>query len=213
MIKPLKSAALYTCCLLFLAACGTTRPSHFYLLTPLAQNDSGLEDSGPGIIVGPITLPDYLLRPQIVLRNDENEITFEEFHRWAEPLHGNFSRVLAENLSRLLHTSRIALYPGYKTYGFPYQVVVDVDRMDAGSGREINLAARWSVLDRRNKKLLASSRTSITEEVDGAGYKAIISAQSRAVSRLSREIAQAISAAPTPLRTDTLSAFPQENAQ
>ncbi|HHS83814.1 MAG TPA: hypothetical protein ENK38_02680, partial [Gammaproteobacteria bacterium] len=82
MIKPLKSAALYTCCLLLLAACGTTRPSHFYLLTPLAQNDSGLEDSGPGIIVGPITLPDYLLRPQIVLRNDENEITFEEFHRW-----------------------------------------------------------------------------------------------------------------------------------
>ena len=205
MINVLKTAALCACCLAVLTACGTTRPSHFYLLTPLAQDNGTRDNSGPGIIVGPITLPDYLLRPQIVLRNDENEITFEEFHRWAEPLHGNFSRVLAENLSRQLHTSHIALYPGYRTNGFPYQVVIDVDRMDAGSGREINLAARWSILDRHNKKLLASRKTSVVEPVDGAGYKAIVAAQSRAVYRFGQEISQAIEALLAPGPTDAFS--------
>ncbi len=206
-----RSVALCACCLVLLAACGTTRPSHFYLLTPLEKTDSPAQNSGPGIIVGPVTLPDYLLRPQIALRNDANEVTYEEFHRWAEPLLGNFSRVLAENLSRLLDTSRVSLYPGYKTGSFPYQILIDVIRMDAGSGRQINLVARWSILDRHNNKLLTSNKTSVTRPVDGNGYKAIVSAQSRAVSQLSQEIAQAISAAA--LHVNTPPPFPQKNVQ
>ncbi len=208
MMNLLKTASLYLCCLLILTACGTTRPSHFYLLTPLAQNEGDRQNSEPGIVIGPVTLPDYLLRPQIVLRNDENEITFDEFHRWAEPLHGNFSRVLAENLSRLLDTSRIALYPGYKTSGFPCQVLVDVIRMDAGSGQQITLVARWSILDRDQKKQLASSKISVVEPIDGTGYKAIVSAQSRALSRLSHEIARAFKETGGSFSTDMPSPCP-----
>ncbi len=198
-----RSVALYICCLVLLAACGTTRPSHFYLLTSLEKTDNPEQDSGPGIIVGPITLPDYLLRPQIALRNEANEIAYEEFHRWAEPLQGNFSRVVAENLSRLLGTSRVSLYPGYKTGSFPYQILIDVIRMDAGSGRQINLVARWSILDRHNDKLLASNKTSVTEPVDRNGYRAIVSAHSRAVSQLSQDIAQVFDSMPISHRTDT----------
>ena len=146
-------------------------------------------------------MPEYLLRPQIVLRNDVNEITFEEYHRWAEPLHGNFSRVLAENLSLLVRTSRVALYPGYKTVDFSYQIVIDVIRMDAGSGRQIDLTARWSILDMHNKKLLTTSKTLIIEPLYEDGYRAIVAAHSRAISQLSSEIAQAINMALIPDNT------------
>ncbi len=192
MTNPLKSVVLYACCLLFLTACGTTPPSHFYLLTPLAGNGDLQQNAEPGILVGPVTLPDYLLRPQIVLRNSENEIIFEEFHRWAEPLQQSFSRVVAENLSLLLGTARVARYPGYKTGDFPYQVLIEVIRMDTGPGRQVSLAARWNVLDRKKKKALAIHKTTLVESVESREYRAVVAAQSRAISRLSREIARAI---------------------
>lgn len=193
MTRLLQSILLLTCGLFLVAGCSTP-PSHFYLLTPLAAEPPSDPPTSPdiGLVVGPVTLPEYLLRPQIVLRDETNEIRFEEFHRWAEPLHGNFSRVLAENLSRLLNSSRIVLYPGYRTAELPWQVTIDVARMEMGTGRPVELVARWHILDRRHRKLVYSNRSVITEPVDSDRQGAMIAAQSRALARLSREIAEAL---------------------
>ncbi|UCC31474.1 MAG: membrane integrity-associated transporter subunit PqiC [Phycisphaerales bacterium] len=40
-----------------------------------------------------------------------HRLTLAEFDRWAEPLAFGFSRVLAENLSALLLTDRVLLFP------------------------------------------------------------------------------------------------------
>ena len=59
---------------------------------------------GPVIGVGPITVPKYLDRPQIVTRSGRNQLALGEFDRWAEPLQDNVLRVLAENLAFLIPT-------------------------------------------------------------------------------------------------------------
>ncbi len=179
--------------LLLLAGCSTP-PSHFYVLTPLETTPphNPATPSQIGLLVGPVTLPEYLLRPQIALRNGNNEIRFQEFHRWAEPLHGNFSRVLTENLSRLLNSSRVIRYPGYRTGDLPYQVVVDVTQLDAGAGRSVKLVARWRILQRRDHRPLHTGESRIVEPIEGATPMAVVAAQSRALAQLSREIAEAI---------------------
>ncbi len=189
MMRPL----LILCLLLLLVGCSTP-PSRFYVLTPVAPDASPKPTTSPGIgvVVGPVSLPEYLLRPQIALRNEANEIQFQEFHRWAEPLHGNFSRVLAENLSRLLHSARVVRYPGYRAGDLPYQVVVDVTRLDVGKGRPVTLVARWRILDRHDRKPLYDGRSTIQEPVEGNAPQAIVAAQSRALAQLSREIAEAL---------------------
>ncbi len=185
---------LILCTLLSLLSGCTTPPSRFYLLTPLEAEQPRNPPANPGIglVVGPVTLPDYLLRPQIALRNEANEIQFQEFHRWAEPLHGNFSRVLAENLSRLLNSARVVRYPGYRAGDLPYQVVVDVTRLDAGTGRPVELVARWRILHRRDRELFRSGKSLIAEPVEDESPRAIVTALSRALARLSREIAEAL---------------------
>ena len=54
------------------AGCATSPPSRFYLLTPIAQEGSAsgasTTDQRIAIGVGPVDLPDYLNRPQIVTR-------------------------------------------------------------------------------------------------------------------------------------------------
>jgi hypothetical protein len=76
-----------------------------------------------------------------------------------------------------------------------YQVVVDIVRCDGQLNDAAWLEARWSILGGPEKKLLKSNRSSIREPVSGADYAALVAAQSRAVAKLSQEIAEAIQGA------------------
>jgi uncharacterized lipoprotein YmbA len=100
-------------CLLITVGCGTTDPARFYTLSPLAIPGTEAEAAGQGVAigVGPIKLPEHLDRPQIVTRTSRNELKLAEFDRWAGSLADDFSRVLAENLSILLSTDRVSVYP------------------------------------------------------------------------------------------------------
>ena len=102
----MKSRMLLSCALLsvvlsaiLLPGCGSTRPTEFYLLTPLPAAVEAEKDLTIG--VGPLTLVDYLDRPQIVTREKANKVLLNEFHQWAEPLKDNLLRILAMNLSAL----------------------------------------------------------------------------------------------------------------
>ena len=182
--------------LLISAGCANTKPSRFYTLSPLATSESEAQGSaeGPGLAigVGPVKLPEHLDRPQIVTRTSRNELRLAEFDRWAGPLQDDFSRVLAENLSILLSTGRVSLYPWRRSVPIDYQVVVDVNRFDGELGGNMWLIARWSVFGGRDKEVLSMRKSRIIEPSGAQGYRAMAAAQSRALANLSREIAKVI---------------------
>ncbi len=109
IVNYVQRGLLATLCalLITLGGCAGTPNSRFYLLEPLtgAPGPEGTVplDRAISIGLGPVTLPEYLDRPQIVTRTDRNTVLLAEFDRWAEPLSGNVSRTLAENLTYLLH--------------------------------------------------------------------------------------------------------------
>jgi uncharacterized lipoprotein YmbA len=183
-------------CLVITVGCASTQPSRFYTLSALAssetRNKAGASSPSIAIGVGPVTLPEYLDRPQIVTSTSRNELRLAEFDRWAGSLKDDFSRILAENLSILLSTDRVSLYPWRRSMSIDYQVVVDVARFDGELGGEARLDARWTVLGGRDKKVLSMHTSRISEPTGEQGYAALVGAQSRALGRLSREIAEAI---------------------
>jgi len=175
-----------------LSACaGKSASSQFYVLSPLPQSALGAE-GGTVIGVFPVTMPDYLDRPQIVTRVSENEIKLDEFSRWAEPLKNSFTRALVQNLSTLLSTARVINTT--ETTGFPLtlQVGVEVVQFDGTLGGDVVLIAKWGLFEREGKKLLLGKRSSFREPTGSATYEALVAAESRAVAALSREIAEAI---------------------
>jgi hypothetical protein len=184
--------------LLLSAGCANTKPSRFYTLSPLATSEGETQGSAEGlglaIGVGPVKLPEHLDRPQIVTRTSRNELRLAEFDRWAGSLQDDFSRVLAENLSILLSTGRVSLYPWRRSVPIDYQVVVDVNRFDGELGGNTWLIARWSVFGGRDKEVLFMRKSRIIEPSGAQGYRAMAAAQSRALANLSREIAKAIEA-------------------
>ena len=135
--------------------------------------------------LGPVTLPDYLDRPQIVFRVSENRLVAADFHRWAEPLTGNVMRVLAENLAAQLPPARILAYPWQKSEAPSYQVRVEVVRFDAGPDDAVQLVGNGYV----NGGQGAPRRADITVPTVIHDFEAMVRSESEALFRLSQEIA------------------------
>ncbi len=142
--------------LLTLGGCAGTPPSKFYMLESISgsRHRRKVQRSTNAISIGlgPVTLPDYVDRPQIVTRTSQNTVQLAEFDRWAEPLSSNVSRTLTENLTSLLPTDSVVPYPWPGSTDVTYQVVVDVYRFDGILGEKAFLDAQWSVLAKKGKK-------------------------------------------------------------
>jgi len=186
-------------CLLMLGGClggGRTPPTRFYVLNSLHSSESQTRPvtvlNAATIGVGPIQFTQVLDRPQIVTRTSKNEIRIAEFSRWGEPLRDNFLRVLADNLSILLSTERIAIFPWKTTIPITYQVTMEVSRFDGEPGKNVVLRARWVVFGKGGDRLLAERQTDLSASAGDDTIAAMVAAQSRLVAKLSLEIAEEI---------------------
>ena len=86
--------------LLLLSACGSPPRERFYTLD--APEPPVAADGAPSISVGPVSIPELVDRPQLVVRVRPNEVVLTEQERWAEPLRGAITRVVAANLAAAL---------------------------------------------------------------------------------------------------------------
>jgi uncharacterized lipoprotein YmbA len=179
-----------------MAAGCASQPSRFYLLSAVPSPETAplgtSTEQGPTIGVGPVTLPRYLDRPQIVTRTSPYELKLAEFDRWAEALDANFARVLAENLSFMLPSARVAMSPWPRTTTIDYQITVDVSHFLTQVGGDSLLIADWVLFKGEGQEVLRSGRSRLSASPAGQSYAAIVAAMSQAVSSLSREIASTI---------------------
>jgi uncharacterized lipoprotein YmbA len=184
------------------AACigGRASPAtQHYVLSPVIEVASGgtASPAGPLVVgIGPVTLPAYLDRPQMVIRAAPDLIEVREFDQWGEPLRDGVTRVVAVNLARLLPESRVVAFPWRSTEAIGCQVILDIGQMDGPAGGSVALDARWRVLDRSGSEVAA--RVSRLSEPAGTGTTA--AAMSRALGVLSHDIARELKATERGLR-------------
>ena len=182
--------------LLFVLGCASSPPTRFYTLSSLQEGGKGsresTSDQGLVIVVGPIKFPEYLDRTEIVTRSSSNKITLSEFDLWAGSLEKDFSRALTENLSVLLPTESVFVYPRFRPGLAKFQITLDVIRFDGPLGGDVSLIVRWAILEGRERKVVSLRKSTITEPSGEKGYEAMVAANSRALEKLSREIADAI---------------------
>jgi uncharacterized protein len=186
-------AALALPCVLVVAAggCGPTPASRFYSLSAAAP--SATTSSELSVAVAPVTVPAVVDRPQIAVSTGSNEVRLDEFNRWAAPLQDNIARVVASNLVAMLGTPNVTV--GTQTLGAlaDYRAAIEVQRFDSVPGEAATLDAVWTV--RRTKDGKAQTgRTTVREPAAQAGFDGLAAAHSRAVARLSRDIADTVRA-------------------
>jgi hypothetical protein len=177
-------------------ACGSIRPkAEFYTLNSISSNrpDATLTIAGQPIAigVGPVNMPKILDRPQIVIRTGPNKLHIDEFHRWAGRLDEDFARAVAENISLILATDQVSVYPWDASFKPRYQVILDIQRFEGRTGKaNVLLEVLWKVVDPQQKTTLRIKKSVITEPFAAMNYDTLVAAKSRAVENLSKLIAK-----------------------
>jgi len=180
-----------------LVGCGSSPPTHYYTLTAVAPAPGGSPERGSAeysVSVGPVTLPEIVDRPQLVVRVGANQVALVDQHRWAEPLKSEIPRVIAENLSQLLGAQQVVTYSQNLVRDAEFRVLVDIKRFDSTVGQTVTIDALWTVR-RASGGEPATGRSLAQEPIGGDGYDAIVAAHGRALATVSRDVAESIRAA------------------
>ncbi|MEM1190241.1 MAG: ABC-type transport auxiliary lipoprotein family protein [Pseudomonadota bacterium] len=129
---------------LLLEACAVSSPTINHLQLVALSEGKPASDS-PRLFLDRVLLPDYLLRDELISREDEFTLQYDAQLRWAEPLDLGIQRVLAEELALLLDTRQITRYPSPAGNLVEWQLRVEIDRFER-SGNTVQLRGRgyWS---------------------------------------------------------------------
>jgi uncharacterized lipoprotein YmbA len=100
--------------------------------------------------------------------------------------------VLAENISLLLATDRVVVYPWEIDFKPHYRIALDIRYFEGQMGENVLLDVVWRVSGQEGQKAQTVKTSLIKEPVAAADYEALVAAKSQAIAQLSRQIAQEI---------------------
>ena len=171
---------------------GSTPPVTFYTLTPV----SAIQDAGSGetslkdvlIGIGPLKFPKILDRPQIVTRPAPGRLDLAEFKRWGGFLKDDFLSVMAENMTILLGTDQVVVYPWPGGLRPMVRIEFDVHQFDGKLGDSVVLSVSWILKTPEKTDNTHLKRATIVQPVSGPDYDALVAAKSMALEKLSRMI-------------------------
>jgi uncharacterized lipoprotein YmbA len=177
---------------------GSSPASRFYTLSTLSPHEGqggGGGEASIRIRVAPVALPEGIDRPQLVRRTGENSVVVDEFDRWVEPLDALLRNTLVQNLAALVPEAQV-LGDAMPGLAVNKTVVVAVNRLDLSS--QVAMDAVWFVLPAGVDQPERTRRSRLTEPAGSGAPAEVAPALSRAVEKLSREIAAELQSAPKP---------------
>ena len=176
---------------------GQSPPTNFYMLSPLspspAETSSASTEARIHIGLETVVVAEYLNRSEIVVNLDNTIYQLADFNKWAEPLSDNLTRVLEENLTKLLQNDSINVsLASESSIPFDYRLEVDVLRLDGNLGDQVTLVTQWALLEAEEDDLIWMRRSEYQEQAADNTYKELVLAKSRTIERLSQDIAVAV---------------------
>lgn len=170
--------------------------SKFYLLTPTADTTAVAtgtaqptsNQSNFTIGLGPIKLPPYLDRPEIVTRAAPNRLELSKEDRWGESVQHGFTSAMERDLAAQAGAAVIA-FPWYNTVHIDMQVQIDVYRFETDANGTATLSAKWTILDSTGKNILYTVESNLTQPSKPGDNTEAAAALSRTIGDLSAQIA------------------------
>ena len=193
MKRPTRCIGIIALCLTaLLAGCASTPPPTYYTLTALSEPATANTATDAIIGVGPLALPGYLDRLQIVTRPAPNRLRISDFERWAGPLGDDMLRVLADNLKTLTGARGVSVFPWPVGQRPDLAVSIVVHAFEGVYGDRVALRATATLRDLRTRSAAVIWDIHDEQTTVPGDCEALVAAHSRALAVLSRSIAEKI---------------------
>ncbi|MFA5090080.1 MAG: PqiC family protein [Candidatus Omnitrophota bacterium] len=190
-----------SCLIFFLALSGcisvpNSPTPRFYMLQAIDKDQEVGKfkiTSGMIIGIGPVKIPEYLNRPQIVTRDKNNMLTFAQFDRWGEPLDFALGRLIRDNLIVMLPGAAFELFPWDMDVPVRYQVFIDLVQLESELKKDLFFVVQWSVFDLSKKKMMVMKRSEFRQPITPGNYSGLAKTLSAVCVSLSNDIAREVS--------------------
>lgn len=173
-----------------IAGCAASPSPKFYALSAVAMNVPPSDSRGMTVSIGPVTVPELVDQPKMVIMLDANRVSIDEYARWAEPLKRGIARVLVADLTQSLLGAIVTAYP-QRVDDDAYRVSVDVQEFASSASGMTTLSVIWSVRAGEREEPVRG-RSVVHETAAGPGNDALVNAYSRSLARVATDIAAAL---------------------
>ncbi len=169
-----------------LGGCAAPAPTRFHtLLAPATA--MAAPDTAYAFDLLPVSVPEHVDVPQLVVRNGTGELVLVDTRHWAAPLGYELRNALSDRLMAQLGVRD--LHRLAQPQGVPvWRIRVSVSRFESVPGAYALLDAGWSIADAR---ATLSCATRVRENVT-PGFDALVQGHQRAVAQLAAEIGAAL---------------------
>jgi len=173
-----------------LTACGGAG-ENYYRLNATAPATTGSADSGLSVAIGPVSLPGYIDRAEVVFASGPNEFQIPTNALWAGSLRENISHAVAADLGRVLGSDevRAGLESGSQSR---YRVALDIRQFHGISGQEAILDLTWRIQGGASAETISRHSGSFREPIIGDGYAPLVAAESRLLGQCAAAIAKSL---------------------
>ncbi|POZ60445.1 PqiC family protein [Chromobacterium alticapitis] len=176
-------------------------PSRFYGLDAVAAPQAPAQ-FGKRVMVGPVTLPAALDRPQLVLDMGKGELRLQEFERWSAPLDRLLAQNLAAGVAAASGVASVYAYPQPGMDGGELRYALDLRRLSLKAGQGVAMRAAWQLQRLSDGAVLASGVFERESLLAGADTPALLAAWRSMLSGLAAEMAQPLRQHPQWWRAD-----------
>lgn len=190
---------LIACLCTLLMSCQHSPRKNYYYLTPTlgaektaTQNANNLTTQLIGI--GPVEIPEYLTRSQIIDNQTSNTLTLADNAYWGEPLDKSILRVIALNLTQLNNSRSFVNFPWRSDSKPHYSLRLHIDNLSR-NGKNANITTTWELVDNDNKKTLLRNNFSHSLPVE-SGAQGLALAYSQLLAELAKEMDDALNKNP-----------------
>ncbi len=175
-----------------LASCASSGPAtRFYSLFADSSIEPVEHSLGKiSIGVGPVILPDYIENPSVVSLTSSQQVRVSGYHAWAGNLKESMTRVLADDISGALNLDAVWGFPWDNRVRPDYQIRVVIEQFDGVRGGQVNLRAKWTLLNKSADKVLSVGSVSLSEASVGRGIDNYVATLNRLLNRLSLSIVE-----------------------
>ncbi len=179
--------------ILMLSGCFYNTPLiHSYYLSSQHSDDVNLKQSiEKSILLIPVRLPTHLNQSGIVTRSIPGKHNISSSHIWSGTLQDQVTQAVAANLSSLLQTDTISIYPGPHYLEPDYSIEIFISEFSPDP-KSFVLNANWNINNRKTKKFIKNGSTTFSVPVETTDYAHYVEKGSTLLLQLSQDIATAI---------------------
>ena len=174
---------------LALTACGGAADKYYRLS---ADGAAPVRAAGRSVGIGPVALPGYVDRAELVFQKGPNEFQVPTSARWTGTLQENMLNALRDDVGRRLGSGNVLTYPFPQGVTPHTQVAIDVRQFHAVSGGDAILEVSWRIVDPADNRTISRHNGSYRETITGDGYDPVVAAESRLVAQLADAIARSL---------------------